>query len=243
MEIEDSGRRVLEVLVPHLTEVVPGKPETYLGYKYVHEALGLTYLGPTWGESLKKQGLAALADWTYENDLPGITGIIINTDSYEPGKGYFKLFGKDEGDYPWWAEEIRKSKTFNWSPYIQVKFDLKPVDLTSPDREDITVSRIIRDSKLSARVKALNDWECQICGLTLDMPEGKKYAEAHHIQPLGKPHSGPDVIENMICVCPNHHAMLDYGAVKLSGESIVSKHGHAISEQFIEYHNKNVYQP
>lgn len=75
------------------------------------------------------------------------------------------------------------------------------------------------------------------------MPGGKKYVEAHHIQPIGEPHSGPDVVENMICVCPNHHAMLDYGAMQLRLENIVSKEGHAISEQFIAYHNANVYQP
>lgn len=243
MELEESGRKVLEFLVQHLKKVVAGKPETYLGYRFVHESLHLTYLGPTWGESLKKQGLAALADWTYENRFPGITGIIIHTDTYKPGKGYFKLFGKDEDDYSWWAEEIRKSKIFNWSDHLPDNFDRKPVDLASPEREDVTVSRIIRDSTLSLKVKALNDWQCQICGLTLEMPNGKKYAEAHHIQPLGDPHSGPDVIENMICVCPNHHALLDYGALKLSSEIIIYRNGHVISEQFIGYHNKKVYKP
>lgn len=243
MKLEESGRKVLEVLVPHLGNVVPGKPETYLGYKFVHDTLKLPYLGPTWGESLKKQGLALLADWTFENNLPGITGIIINTESYEPGKGYFKLFGKNEGDYPWWADEVRKSKDFDWSPYIYEEFNLQPVDLKAPDREDVTTSRIIRDSKLSAKVKALNNFECQICGIALKMPAGKKYAEAHHVQPLGEPHNGPDVVENMICVCPNHHAMLDYGAMELIAKNISSNNDHVISTKFIEYHNKNVYRP
>jgi hypothetical protein len=243
MKLHETGRKLLEVLVPHLSKVVPGKPETYLGYKFIHEALKLPYLGPTWGESLKKQGLAALADWTFENSLPGITGIIINTDSYEPGKGYFKLFGRKEGDYPWWAEEVRKSKAFDWSPFITKEFSLVPVDLETPDREDVTISRIIRDSKLSSRVKVLNDYECQICGLALAMPNDQKYAEAHHIQPLGAPHNGPDVIENMICVCPNHHTMLDYGTICLEAKSIRTKNGHVIGTQFIEYHNAHVYQP
>lgn len=243
MKLEESGRKLLEVLVPHLKKVIPGKPETYLSYKYVHDILGLPYLGPTWGESLKKQGLAALADWTYEENLPGITGIIISIETYEPGKGYFKLFGKNGSDYKWWAEEVKKSKEFNWLPYITTEFDLKPIDLKAPDREDITTSRIIRESALSARVKALNNYECQLCGLVLEMPQGKKYAEAHHIQPLGQPYDGPDIIENMICVCPNHHALLDYGAIKLSIGNVFSKTGHQISEQFIKYHNENVYKP
>ena len=243
MELEESGRKVLEVLVSHLCKVAPGKPETYLGYKFIHHALNLRYLGPTWGESLKNQGLGVLAGWTCKNKLPGITGIIINTDSYRPGKGYFNLFGKDEEDYSRWTDEVKKSKNFDWSPYIYEEFNLKPVDLSAPNREDVTISRIIRDSKLSVKVKTFNNCECQICGLALEMPAGKKYAEAHHIQPLGEPHGGPDVIENMICVCPNHHAMLDYGAIELVTENITSKNGHVISAQFIKYHNENVYWP
>lgn len=243
MHLDESGSDVLGVLVPHLPKVIPGKPETYLAYKTVHDALNLTYLGPTWGESLKKQGLAALADWTYEHNLPGITGIIINANSYEPGKGYFTLFGKAETDYSWWAEEVKKSKEYDWSPYIHREFNLKPIDFDPPDREDVVTTRIIRDSSLSLKVKALNDYECQLCGLALEMPAGKKYAEAHHLQPLGKPHDGPDAIENMICVCPNHHALLDYGAIELVSENIKVKKGHVISRRFLEYHNNTVYEP
>lgn len=118
MGLEVSGRKLLQILVHHLKKVNPGKPETYLSYKSIHDQLNLPYVGPTWGESLKKQGLAALANWTHENNLPGITGIIVSTESYEPGKGYFRLFRRDEGDYEWWANEVKKSKEFDWSSYI-----------------------------------------------------------------------------------------------------------------------------
>ena len=30
-----------------------------------------------------------------------------------------------------------------------------------------------------------------------------------HIQGLGRPHNGPDIIENMLCLCPNHHDQFD----------------------------------
>ncbi|MBT6251913.1 MAG: hypothetical protein HOI84_01280, partial [Flavobacteriaceae bacterium] len=30
-----------------------------------------------------------------------------------------------------------------------------------------------------------------------------------HIKPLGRPHSGPDVKENLLCLCPNHHDQFD----------------------------------
>lgn len=242
MELEKSGRKILEILVPHLKKTVPGSPQTYLGYKFVHEQLNLTYFGQTWGDSLKKQGLAALADWTYANNFPGITGIIVNTATYEPGKGYFNLFGKNQDDFTWWEEEVKKSKKFDWSEYIYEEFNLKPIDLEAPARKDLKVSRIIRDSKLARQVKSLNDFECQICGLTINMPTSKKYAEAHHIIPMGKPHNGPDVIENIICVCPNHHAMLDYGTIKLDLGSLSMKNGYGIDNESIKYHNEVVYK-
>jgi hypothetical protein len=116
-------------------------------------------------------------------------------------------------------------------------------DMNVPDRKDIIVSRIIRDTKVSLEVKELYNFECQLCGLTLNMPNGKRYVEAHHIQPLGKPHDGPDVIENMICVCPNHHAELDYGAIQLDLKKITMKSDRKIASEYVKYHNENLFKP
>ncbi|HHF2998003.1 TPA: HNH endonuclease [Vibrio diabolicus] len=243
MNLDDQGRTLLELLVSKLDKAKPGRPETFIGYKECHTQLGLPKLREKWGESLKQQGLSSLANWTESNDKPGITGLIINLSTMEPGKGFFNLFGKDDGDYLWWSEQISKSKEYNWSPYLSKVFDLKPCDLDIPEREDITTSRIIRDSSLSLKVKILHSYKCQLCGTALDMPEGKLYAEAHHIKPLGSPHSGPDVIENMICLCPNHHAMLDYGAIKLDRGTLRVVEGHQVSEDYITYHNEFVYKP
>ena len=243
MALDKQGENLLALLVERLDKAIPGQPQTYIGYKQCHDALGLTQQREKWGESLKPQGLSSLADWTEETGLPGITGLIINLSTNEPGKGYFNLFGRDENDYAWWSNQIKEAKEFDWSPYITEEFDLVPIDFAAPDREDIVTSRIIRDTGLSVRVKALNRNECQIGGLVIDMPAGKKYSEAHHIKPLGKPHNGPDIIENMICVCPNHHAILDYGAINLEINEIISKPGHEIAGEFISYHNAIIYKP
>jgi hypothetical protein len=40
---------------------------------------------------------------------------------------------------------------------------------------------------------------------------GGPYAEAAHIRPHGRPHSGPDTYDNLICLCPNHHPLFDFG--------------------------------
>ncbi|TVU87767.1 HNH endonuclease [Vreelandella titanicae] len=243
MELDVQGRNLLSLLVTRLDKAVPGRPETYIGYKECHVLLGLEQQREKWGESLKSQGLLSLAGWTETNGFPGITGLIVSLSTLEPGKGYFHLFDKDEVNYDWWAEQIRSAKSFDWSPYLAEKFDLVPSDLEVPNREDISISRIIRDTALSYRVKLIHGYKCQLCGIALSMPNGKKYAEVHHIKPLGQPHDGPDVIENMICVCPNHHAQLDYGAIKLLANNVRTKQEHQMSDRFIDYHNESIYRP
>ena len=243
MELDQEGKNLLALLVSRLSSAVPGQPQTYIGYKQCHDALGLSQMREKWGESLKAQGLASLAEWSMHKGFPGITGLVIDRTSNSPGRGYFNLFDKNEDDFKWWEDQIRLSKSFDWQPYISKEFTLVPSDLGAPEREEISVSRIIRDTATSKRVKSLNNHECQICGSSIEMPGGQRYAEAHHIKPLGEPHNGPDVSENMICVCPNDHARLDYGAIKLEREKIRFKPGHPISEEFLTYHNDCIHKP
>ena len=110
-------------------------------------------------------------------------------------------------------------------------------------REQTTVSRIIRDNKLSRRVKSLHEHKCQIltCEYTLLLADGSRYAEGHHIQPLGEPYNGPDVPENILCLCPNHHAAYDLGAIRLRATDLRQVAGHEVSQKFLDYHNQRIY--
>lgn len=101
--------------------------------------------------------------------------------------------------------------------------------------------RILRDTLLARQIKLLHRNRCQLCAMTIELPNGGFYSEAHHIKPLGKPHGGPDSAGNMIVVCPNHHAMLDYGVIDLKIMAIRTHVGHVLNQEFIEYHNKNIY--
>ncbi len=208
--------------------------------------MGLTLEGATYGISLQHQGLSNLADWTASENKPGITGIIINTTTHTPGDGYFRLFQKKNTDFDWWKEQITRSKNTDWSIHIgTVNIPDTPVAVDKEnypaDRIEATVYRILRDTNLSKRVKYLNKYECQICGHSIMLSNGSKYAEAHHIRPLGNPHNGPDVIGNIICVCPNHHAELDYGAIELDFSKIRNVEGHKIDAEYIKYHNSEIY--
>ncbi|MGD8726800.1 MAG: HNH endonuclease [Gemmatimonadales bacterium] len=107
-------------------------------------------------------------------------------------------------------------------------------------RKRTVVSRIVRDSALARSLKAQHRNQCQICGQTVQMESGSTYAEAHHVRPLGRPHNGPDIEQNILIVCPNHHAMLDLGGMQLTPAKIRSRRGHSVARQFIDYHNQHV---
>jgi HNH endonuclease len=116
-------------------------------------------------------------------------------------------------------------------------------DLSDPPETTRTLCktyRVLRDTQLSRRIKLLHENSCQLCGHTIQLPNGQRYSEAHHIKPLGIPHNGPDVAENIICVCPNHHVELDYGAIKLDKDMFRNHAEHTIGVEYIQYHNEVV---
>lgn len=103
-------------------------------------------------------------------------------------------------------------------------------------RIETIVSRIVRDSKTARDLKIKYGYRCQICGERLKLISGY-YCEAHHVKPLGKPHHGPDIKENLIVVCPNHHTLLDFAAIPIDVNQLKDRK-HEISNEFIRYHNE-----
>jgi putative restriction endonuclease len=86
-----------------------------------------------------------------------------------------------------------------------------------PRRQEATILRIVRDTKQARSVKDLYGYRCQVCGIRLESNAGP-YAEAAHIRPLGIPHDGSDSINNLLCLCPNHHVLFDYGAFSIADD-------------------------
>ncbi|HEX5445730.1 MAG TPA: HNH endonuclease [Pirellulales bacterium] len=116
-------------------------------------------------------------------------------------------------------------------------------DLDDPPERVATMTyRILRDTELAREVKRMHGHECQICGETIEHPDGSRYAEAHHVRPLGRRHNGPDVVGNILCLCPNHHAMLDLGVISIVLSEIRRAEGHAIDPRFVEYHNEQIHR-
>lgn len=112
-----------------------------------------------------------------------------------------------------------------------------------PERAYYLVSRIVRETMLARGLKRMYDYRCQICGLRLEGNAGP-YAEAAHIRPLGRPHRGPDRLENMLCLCPNHHVLFDFGAIAIADDlTLIGARGrltvhpkHRIEAEYLRYH-------
>jgi hypothetical protein len=129
-----------------------------------------------------------------------------------------------------------------------LRASLKPTPAASdlqepktPQRSLAQTYRVIRDTELTRKLKAFHKNACQLCGKVLRLNNGESYSEAHHIQPLGSPHDGPDVAANIIVLCPNDHVLLDYGAVRLDLARLRTVQGHAIGTTYVDYHNKSIF--
>ncbi|WP_433371908.1 YDG/SRA domain-containing protein [Actinoplanes sp. CA-142083] len=97
---------------------------------------------------------------------------------------------------------------------------LEPEQLDPTRRMSTTIQRIVRNTAVAQRVKEIHRHVCQVCDLRIDTPAGP-YAEAAHIRALGRPHNGPDVQSNVLCLCPNHHVMFDTGVIYINEVWIV----------------------
>jgi predicted restriction endonuclease len=121
-------------------------------------------------------------------------------------------------------------------------------------RKDLFTQRIVRDSIISKRLKEIYHYECQICGETIELPNGKRYAETHHLRPVGAPHNGKDGTPNIVVVCPQHHAMLDLGVIALNPKTLIVEHWklkegtklkslkHRLNTASINYHYTRIYK-
>lgn len=123
-----------------------------------------------------------------------------------------------------------------------------PASYSTPRRQGTTVLRIIRDTKQARRVKELYDYRCQVCSTRLEGNAGP-YAEAAHIRPLGIPHNGSDSTDNLLCLCPNHHVLFDYGAFSVADDlSLLGIEGtltvvvqHKIHVDNLRYHREHYF--
>jgi predicted restriction endonuclease len=126
-----------------------------------------------------------------------------------------------------------------------------------PKRVKVEISRCIRDTVLARELKARYDHTCQLCGTRITLPNGEGYSEAHHVRPLALAHRGRDRRDNLIVLCPTHHAEFDYGVLALTpngrhvihldtrddvhGARVHFERGHVLASDVLKYHRRRIF--
>ncbi|MFE6744750.1 YDG/SRA domain-containing protein [Kitasatospora purpeofusca] len=126
-----------------------------------------------------------------------------------------------------------------------------PAGNETPSRVETTAQRIVRSTAVANYVKKVHDFHCQVCGTRLTAPTCP-YAEAAHIRGLGRPHHGPDIADNVLCLCPNHHTLFDFGMLIIDDDLTVTDRssgtvigqlreapGHQVDREHLAYHREH----
>lgn len=98
----------------------------------------------------------------------------------------------------------------------------KKRDRGTPSVRTVSTRVFERDPLVIAIARMRADHHCEVQGCqheSFKTPEGWSYVEVHHIEPLGE--GGPDVIENVACVCASHHREAHFGVQRAELKKIL----------------------
>jgi 5-methylcytosine-specific restriction protein A len=221
-----EAKAILQLLVNRIREeyFLPDDAKTFMGYREAHNHLGLKKRGPLWGSSLQGQGLESLAVWIHDNELPAITGLIIDQKAFLPGDGYFKVNGRSIGDSNWWSDQVRKAIAFDWSPYVEddttpLLDELKRFTQAVVEGTLSTIPVEVRSRCEALRKRARQYYRspdgklrCEVCGwYKPDNRISGDIVELHHIRQLAKlPLDGVrltmrEAVQSLAPLCPCCH--------------------------------------
>lgn len=225
---DEAGKTYGHHFPGHLTRFVVVDQDGRRSYSQKHHA------NQMWG---------TLKNWYRSTGTKAGDTVIVSFDSTERIDGHYVLnlgvFDPSGGK----RQETQITSENNTETDRESFTTPKAVDLKEPDlpgRNAVQTYRILRDTALARWLKHLYSFECQICRTTIDIPGGGRYAEVHHIRPLGTPHNGTDVLGNMLVLCPNHHAMCDLGTIELKLHDLHLLPGHQPSPENLQYHNEAI---
>ena len=209
---------------------------------------------PTTGRQTHDQKLTSRNLALARNSLTGLPVRVVR--KVDGGYRYDGLFNVEE----YWAKRGRsghlvyqfrlvKSQLPSGSTGIDspARMDL-PAGADQPATKSLLVTRTIRDTAVGMGVKQLYGFRCQVCDTRLETPAGP-YAESAHVKPLGRPHNGPDIPGNVLCLCPNHHVLLDAKAFAVREDfSLVGIEGslsvhprHMLDRSCLRYHRSRCF--
>lgn len=97
--------------------------------------------------------------------------------------------------------------------------DLDDAGREPPEKRQGMSSFYVRDPEVRRQVVERANGRCEYCdALGFKRSDGSHFVEAHHIIHLSK--QGPDTLDNVIALCPNHHREAHFGA---DGEAFEAK--------------------
>ena len=140
----------------------------------------------------------------------------------------------------------QSSAQASWAPsLVQTNVpSRKSIDYEDPPAcVAVETVRRIRDTAKTRQLKALYSNHCQVCQARLRLGPNEFLSEVHHLRPLGGGANGLDNKDNMLVLCPNHHARFDYLAIGIDpsdGITVVDFEGTVIGKlTFVPGHSLN----
>ncbi|MCF6327932.1 MAG: HNH endonuclease [Devosiaceae bacterium] len=106
------------------------------------------------------------------------------------------------------GEEIHETIGF-----LEQQIPFEPAPL-SQVRDEVLVSRKLRDASFARQVKAAYSGRCAISGLSLRNGGGRPEVQAAHIRPVKN--DGPDIISNGLALSGTLHWMFDRGLISVA---------------------------
>jgi 5-methylcytosine-specific restriction protein A len=95
------------------------------------------------------------------------------------------------------------------SPQFADQFSIE-----GPERRDVSTSAFVRSEDVRRTVLCRAAGKCELCGeVGFTTASGVVYLETHHVIPLGE--QGPDVVWNVVALCPNDHRRLHFAAERM----------------------------
>jgi hypothetical protein len=134
----------------------------------------------------------------------------------------------DHGTLADYANRLNLDERLSASYLVEVTAAALASEAMPPEKRERLLETYVRNQKHVRKLKGLYVGCCQICGAAPFGSEFGELAEAHHIDWLCR--GGQDKMENLILLCPNHHAAIhatdpvfDRGRLEFRNDTMVLK--------------------